>query len=43
MTIESGIYLAGKFGVLSEIDVYIAEHGPEVTTEVQRSVVLIQD
>ena len=40
VTIEPGIYLP-EFGVRSEIDVYIAEDGPIVTTSVQRSVVLI--
>ncbi len=41
VTIEPGIYLR-EFGVRSEIDVYISASGPQVTTEVQRSVVLIQ-
>ena len=40
VTIEPGIYLP-EFGVRSEIDVYISEDGPRVTTPVQRSVVLI--
>ena len=40
VTIEPGIYLP-DFGVRSEIDVYISESGPEVTTEVQRSPVLM--
>ncbi len=40
VTIEPGIYLP-EFGVRSEIDVYVSETGPRVTTEVQRSVVLI--
>ena len=40
VTIEPGIYVP-EFGVRSEIDVYIAEDGPRVTTEVQRQVVLI--
>ena len=40
VTVEPGIYLP-EFGVRSEIDVYISEQGPRVTTEVQRSVVLI--
>ena len=40
VTIEPGVYLP-EFGVRSEIDVYISESGPQVTTEVQRSVVLI--
>ena len=40
VTIEPGIYLP-EFGVRSEIDVFISEDGPRVTTEVQREVVLI--
>jgi Xaa-Pro aminopeptidase len=40
VTIEPGIYLP-ELGVRSEIDVYISESGPQVTTEVQRSVVLV--
>ena len=40
VTIEPGIYLP-EFGVRSEIDVYIGEDGPRVTTEVQREVVRI--
>ena len=41
VTIEPGIYLP-EFGARSEIDVYISEEGPQVTTPVQRSVVLIR-
>ena len=41
ITIEPGIYLP-EFGVRSEIDVYISDNVPQVTTEVQRSVVLIE-
>ena len=40
VTIEPGIYLA-DFGVRSEIDVFIGEDGPRVTTEVQTEVFLI--
>lgn len=40
-SVEPGIYLPGKFGVRSEIDLYISEDGPVVTTEVQQSPVLI--
>jgi len=40
VTIEPGVYLP-EFGVRSEINVYISEDGPQVTTEVQRSVVRI--
>ena len=41
LTIEPGIYLP-DFGVRSEIDVYIDEGGPRVTTSMQREVVLIE-
>lgn len=41
VTIEPGIYLPGEFGVRSEIDVYISDEGPQVTSPVQSSVVLI--
>jgi Xaa-Pro dipeptidase len=41
-SIEPGIYLEGKFGVRSEIDVYVDEKGARVTGgEVQRDVVAI--
>ena len=42
VTIEPGIYLP-EFGVRSEIDVYLSEQGPVVTTEVQREVVRIRE
>ena len=40
VTIEPGIYLP-EFGVRSEIDVCVSESGPEVTTRVQREIVLL--
>ena len=40
VTIEPGIYVP-EFGVRSEIDVFMAEDGPEVTTERQREVVKV--
>ncbi len=40
-SVEPGIYLPGKFGVRSEIDVYISEDGPVVTTVIQREPVMI--
>lgn len=41
-SIEPGIYLAGDVGLRTEIDVYIGENGPEVTTpEPQRAVTAI--
>lgn len=38
VTIEPGIYLP-SFGVRSEVDVYLSDRGPEVTTPPQREVV----
>ena len=40
VTIEPGIYVP-EFGVRSEIDVFISEDGHQVTTEMQREVVLV--
>ena len=40
VTIEPGIYVP-EFGVRSEIDVFVGEKGPEVTTERQREVVMV--
>ena len=40
VTIEPGVYLPG-FGMRSEIDVYVSESGPEVTTAVQHEIVTI--
>ena len=40
VTIEPGIYIP-EFGVRSEIDVFISEDGPQVTTQMQRDVALI--
>jgi Xaa-Pro dipeptidase len=41
-SVEPGIYLPGRFGVRSEINVYLAESGPEVTPgEPQRSLLLV--
>ena len=41
VTIEPGIYLPGEFGVRSEIDLFMSENGPQITTQVQRDAVLI--
>ena len=41
VTVEPGIYLPGEFGVRSEIDLFMDESGPRVTTQMQRDVVLI--
>jgi len=32
-TIEPGIYLPGKFGVRSEVDLYLADEEARVTTQ----------
>ena len=40
-TIEPGIYLP-EFGVRCEIDLYMTEQGPEITSPVQREIVLIE-
>lgn len=41
-SVEPGIYLTGRFGVRSEINVYLAEGGPEVTPEhPQRNLLLV--
>jgi len=37
-TIEPGIYLEGKFGVRSEINVFFSQDGPEVTTPPQEEI-----
>lgn len=40
-TIEPGVYLP-EFGVRSEIDLYMEEGGPRITTDIQRDIVLIR-
>lgn len=42
VTIEPGIYLT-EVGVRSEINVYLSEDGPQVTTNLQNSVVMITE
>jgi Xaa-Pro aminopeptidase len=37
-TIEPGIYLEGEFGIRSEINVFLSEEGPEVTTPPQEKI-----
>jgi len=40
-SIEPGIYLTGRFGVRSEVNVILGEDGPEVTpAEIQRSLIV---
>ncbi len=38
-TVEPGVYLEGRFGIRSEIDVFLHPDGPEVTTERQETLV----
>ncbi|MBI2886059.1 MAG: aminopeptidase P family protein [Chloroflexi bacterium] len=40
-TIEPGVYLP-DFGMRSEIDLYMGESGPEITSAAQREIVLVQ-
>lgn len=40
-TIEPGVYLPGELGVRSEVDVHVGHGRAEVTTEVQRALVLL--
>jgi Xaa-Pro dipeptidase len=41
-SVEPGVYLPGRFGMRSEINVYLAEEGPEVTPSVpQRDLLLV--
>ena len=40
-TIEPGIYLEGEFGIRSEINVFLSEEGPEITTPPQEELVLL--
>jgi Xaa-Pro aminopeptidase len=41
-SVEPGVYLPGRFGVRSEINVYLAPSGPEVTpAQPQRSLMLV--
>ena len=40
-SVEPGIYLTGRFGVRSEINVYLGKAGPEVTpAEIQREIIV---
>jgi Xaa-Pro dipeptidase len=42
-SVEPGIYLPGRFGVRSEINVYLHEEGPEVTPELpQQAMILLE-
>jgi Xaa-Pro aminopeptidase len=41
VTVEPGVYLE-EFGVRSEIDVVIEEHGPRITTEPQRELTVVE-
>jgi Xaa-Pro dipeptidase len=40
-TIEPGLYFPGEFGVRTEINAFVGDDGVEVTTDVQRELVLL--
>ena len=40
-SIEPGIYLPGRFGMRSEINVFMSETGPEVTPPAPQAVLLL--
>jgi len=40
-SVEPGIYLTGRFGIRSEINVYLAESGPEVTPKTPQQELLL--
>jgi len=40
-SVEPGVYLTGRFGVRSEINVYLGESGPEVTPKVPQQELLL--
>jgi Xaa-Pro aminopeptidase len=41
-SVEPGIYLTGRFGMRTEINVFLGETGPEVTPRVpQRDLLLV--
>jgi len=40
--VEPGVYLTGRFGIRSEINVFLLETGPEVTPQApQRELLLV--
>ena len=41
VSMEPGIYLRGEFGVRSEVDVMVTKSGSEVTTSIQRELLLL--
>ncbi|HEU5305318.1 MAG TPA: M24 family metallopeptidase [Gemmatimonadales bacterium] len=42
-SVEPGIYLAGEFGMRSEVNVFMAEGGPEVTPREPQMELIVQD
>jgi Xaa-Pro dipeptidase len=40
-TVEPGLYFAGELGVRTEVNVFVGDDGIEVTTDVQRELVLL--
>jgi Xaa-Pro aminopeptidase len=41
VSVEPGVYISGKWGIRSEVDVIIGLKGAEVTTSIQRELVLL--
>jgi len=41
--VEPGIYLAGEFGVRSEVNVYLGPAGPEVTPKEPQRELIVAD
>jgi Xaa-Pro aminopeptidase len=40
-SVEPGVYLPGRFGVRSEVNVFLGESGPEVTPKAQQESLLL--
>ncbi|MHA2059701.1 MAG: M24 family metallopeptidase [Candidatus Ranarchaeia archaeon] len=41
VSVEPGVYLTGKWGIRSEVDVIVTPKGSEVTTSIQKNIVLL--
>jgi Xaa-Pro aminopeptidase len=41
VSVEPGVYIPGKWGIRSEVDVIIGTRDPEVTTSIQKDIVLL--
>jgi len=40
-TVEPGVYLEGRFGIRSEINVYLHESSPEITTDIENDLYML--